>query len=242
MIAVIQHVPYEGMGTLEKVFDEAGISYQYFAADDIASPDDSSSCSIDLAKVSALVVMGGPMGVYETERYPFIMREIELIKASLHRQIPTLGICLGAQLLAAAGGAKVYPGPRKEIGWFPLALKPEAKGDRLLKHCPKPTMVFHWHGDTFDLPKGARHLASSERYPHQAFRMGESAWGFQFHLEMTEGMIRGWVGIAEEKSKVPHPDWDGDEILSETPCFLPEMQRLAGKVFGEFARMIVGQV
>lgn len=95
-------------------------------------------------------------------------------------------------------------------------------------------MAFHWHGDTFDLPEGACHLASSARYLHQAFRLGKLAWGFQFHLEMTEAMIREWVQIAEEKSKDRERNWNAAEVLSQTRSFLPEMEVLAGKVFREF--------
>ncbi|MBI4115762.1 MAG: hypothetical protein HY447_04205 [Candidatus Omnitrophica bacterium] len=230
-ILVIKHVPHEGLGLLESIFEEEGVSYRYLNAYETPFP------SFDLSKASALVVLGGPMGVYEADKYPFLTRVIEILKESMRQKIPTLGICLGSQLLASAGGARVFKGPRKEIGWFPIQAKSVARKDPLLRHCLSEAMVFHWHGDTFDLPRGSVHLASSERYPHQAFRIGDSAWGFQFHLEMTEAMIKDWVEIAEEKSKNPSPDWNACEILTQTPCFLPEMETLARKVFGEFASL-----
>ena len=227
-IVAVRHVPHEGLGLLEKIFEEAGVSFQYLDAFQEPFP------SVDLSRVSSLVVLGGPMGVYEADRFPFLSKAIELLREALRRKTPTLGICLGSQLLAAAGGAKVYKGSRKEIGWFPVQVNENGARDPLLKYCAPESMVFHWHGDTFDLPAGAVYLASSERYRHQAFRIGERAWGFQFHLEMTEAMIKDWVEVAEEKSKVKNPDWNVCEILTGTPCYLPEMEALARKVFGEF--------
>lgn len=227
-ILAVRHERHEGLGLLEKVFEEEKIPFRYLNAFESPYPP------LDLSTASALVVLGGAMGVYEAEKYPFLKKEIELLREALRLALPTLGICLGSQLLAAAGGARVYPGPRKEIGWFPIRTRPEARNDLLLKHLSPETTAFHWHGDTFDLPQGASHLASSERYAHQAFRLGEKAWGFQFHLEMTEEMIREWVDHAESKSKTSHPDWNGREILAQTPRLLPEMEVLARKVFGEF--------
>ena len=230
-ILAVRHVPSEGMGLLEKVFEESGVAFEYLNAQDKPFP------SVDLARYAGLVVMGGPMGVYETDRFPFLAREMELLRDALRRGMPTLGICLGSQLLAAAAGAKVFRGQRKEIGWFPVRMQPEASNDPLLKPLPSEATVFHWHGDTFELPKGAVHLASSDRYAHQAFRIGERAWGFQFHLEMTEPMIREWVDEADAHSKTAHPDWNACEALTQTPCFLPEMETLARRVFGAFASL-----
>ncbi len=231
MIFAIRHARHEGLGSLEKIFEEEKIAYRYLDVFDVSNP------SVDFSKLSALVVLGGSMGVYEADRYPFLSKEIEILKETVRRKIPTLGICLGSQLLAAAAGAKVYKGPQKEIGWFPVEMRPSAKQDLLLKHLPSSPMTFHWHGDTFELPCGAEYLASSERYPHQAFRVGEKAWGLQFHLEITEAMIKEWVQLSEEESKNANPDWNACEILTQTPCFLPEMEVLAGKVFREFVSL-----
>lgn len=230
-ILAIRHARHEGLGVLEKIFEEEEVSYRYL--DLFKAPNS----SVDLSRASALVVLGGAMGVYEADRYPFLSKEIEALKEAMRHRIPTLGICLGSQLLAAAAGARVYRGPRKEIGWFPIEIEARAAQDPLLKYCPSSTMVFHWHGDTFDLPRGAEHLASSERYSHQAFRVGERAWGFQFHLEITEAMIKNWIEQSEEKSNIANPDWNACEILTQTPCFLPEMEVWAGKVFREFVSL-----
>jgi hypothetical protein len=113
-------------------------------------------------------------------------------------------------------------------------MRSEASDDPLLKHCPAEPMVFHWHGDTFDLPKGAVLLASSEKYPHQAFRFGKKAWGLQFHMEITEPMIKEWIDEVERKSKAPSLEWNACKILTDTPCYLPEMEAWAGKVFRDF--------
>ena len=231
-IFAIRHHKHEGLGLLEKIFEREKVSYRYL--DVFENPD----VAFDLSKASGLVVLGGAMGVYETDRYPFLVKEIELLRGAVRQKIPTLGICLGSQLLAAASGARVYRGPKKEIGWFQIETKPEAGRDLLLKHAPSKAMVFHWHGDTFDLPAGARHLAFSDRYPHQAFRVGERAWGLQFHLEITEAMIRDWIEQAEEKSKIENPEWNACDILTQTPCFLPEMEIFAEKVFREFVSLV----
>jgi GMP synthase (glutamine-hydrolysing) len=233
-VLAIRHVPKEGLGLLEEVFRQEAIPFRYLDAYAESFP------SVDLSSFSGVVVLGGPMGVYETSKHPFLREEIKLLREVLRREIPTLGICLGSQLLAAAALARVYKGPRKEIGWFPIQMREAARKDPLLKACPAETLVFHWHGDTFDLPPGASHLASSDRYVHQAFRVGEKAWGFQFHFEVTEPMIRDWVEAeeAEEKNlKVQNPDFNACEILTQTPCFLPEMDALARNVFGAFARL-----
>jgi GMP synthase (glutamine-hydrolysing) len=146
-----------------------------------------------------LVVLGGPIGVYDEQDYPFLKDEIGCIRARLTAGKPILGICLGAQMMVAALGARVYAGDRgKEIGWAPI----EAAGEtpEWFKPLLEPGLsLFHWHGDTFDLPIGARHLARSERYAQQAFSVGENALGLQFHPEVTaEGLESWYVGHASE--------------------------------------------
>ena len=136
-ILAVRHERHEGLGLLEKVFEEENVPFRYL--DVFENPH----LSVDLSKASALVVLGGAMGVYEADQYPFLKKEIELLREALRQNLPTLGICLGSQLLAAAGGAPVYRGPQKEIGWFPVRMQPEAREDPLLKHLLTETMVFH---------------------------------------------------------------------------------------------------
>jgi GMP synthase (glutamine-hydrolysing) len=148
-----------------------------------------------------LVVLGGPIGVYDHGEYPFLKDEIACIRERLEARKPILGICLGAQLMAAALGARVYPGEHgAEIGWAPLQAAPGATAPEWFAPLlADGRMVFHWHGDTFDLPEGAVLLAGTERYAHQAFRVGEFALGLQFHPEVSAAGLESWyVGHASE--------------------------------------------
>lgn len=183
----------------------------------------------------ALLVMGGPMGVYEQDRYPFLSQEIGLIRDALEAGKPVLGVCLGSQLLAAALGAKVRPA-RKEIGWFPVTLSDDATGDPLWKGVDRSIVVFHWHGDAFELPPGAVPLASSELTPYQAFRHGRNAYGLLFHMEMDEGMVRAMVKTFGEELRGAGAD--GDQILTRTPSAVREMSRIGGVVFDRWADQI----
>ncbi|MFW6262258.1 MAG: type 1 glutamine amidotransferase [Spirochaetota bacterium] len=173
-VAVLQHVPFEGPARIRTWFEGRGhrvdVCHLWNAA--------------PLPRVEStalLVVMGGPMSVSDTERHPWLTVEIELLRHALEEDVPVLGVCLGAQLLAAALGARVYPAAQKEIGWWPVTLDPLFGSSR--------ATVLHWHGDTFDLPPGARRVASSPVCPNQAFLAG-SGLGLQFHLESTTGSVR----------------------------------------------------
>jgi GMP synthase (glutamine-hydrolysing) len=186
-VLVIQHVALEGPGLLEPAFDRAGLERRTVRTWKREVVPASASGH------AAVVIMGGPMGVYEADRHPHLKDEIALAADALRAGVPILGVCLGAQILAAAAGARVFIGPGKEIGWRPIDLTPAGRADRLLGALPARPTVFHWHGDTFDLPPGATLLASSDLYPHQAFRVGPCAWGVQFHIEVSAGMIDRWV-------------------------------------------------
>lgn len=142
---------------------------------------------------SAVVPLGGPMNVYEEERYPFLRDEDRLLRRALAEELPVLGLCLGAQLLAKAAGAKVRKNPTAEIGWMDVDILPEGQADPLFSGLPTRLPVFQWHGDTFELPEGAEWLASSPRCTHQAFRLGRRAYGLQFHLEVTPAMVIEWT-------------------------------------------------
>jgi GMP synthase (glutamine-hydrolysing) len=142
----------------------------------------------DFEQMDLLVILGGPMNIYEETNYPWLKKEKAWIEKAIKTNIPVLGICLGAQLLADRLGAKIYPGKEKEIGWFPISLM--SKIDQPFLDMPKQMTVFHWHGDTFDLPKGASHIAFSKVCKNQAFLYGKRFVGLQFHLEVGEANIR----------------------------------------------------
>ncbi|NIR42888.1 MAG: hypothetical protein GWN99_03305 [Gemmatimonadetes bacterium] len=185
MCTVIRHVEIEDLGYLGDALQKNGIAFEYRDAESVTPElvDDP----------GPLIILGGPMGVYDSERFPFLGAEIALIQHGLAAQRPILGICLGAQLLAAAAGARVRPGTRgKEIGWAPVQLTDAGDVDPLWTGFPRRFNTFHWHGDTFDLPRGAVALARSEVYL-QAFRVGPAAYGIQFHPEVVPGDLEAWI-------------------------------------------------
>ncbi|MFT4119925.1 glutamine amidotransferase [Bradyrhizobium sp.] len=188
----LRHVAFEDLGLLAPIMEREGWNVSFCEA----PVDDLSHSSIGDADL--LIVLGGPIGVYETDSYPFITREIVLLERRLAQGLPTLGICLGAQLMAKALGARVYAGGVKEIGWGSVTLS-EAGNNSSLKPLADGSPVLHWHGDTFDLPDNAVRLASNENYANQAFAFGNKALALQFHLEADPRQLEEWyVGHAVE--------------------------------------------
>ncbi|MGH6839297.1 MAG: glutamine amidotransferase [Methylocella sp.] len=190
--AVIRHVHFEDLGTFAEPLARAGYEFQYFDIGLRGPP------TRDPAKPDLLIVLGAPIGVYEEDKYPFLRDEIDLLTARCNAGRPTFGICLGAQLVARALGATVYPSGFKEIGFGPVDLTNAARTTSL-RHLAG-TMVLHWHGDTFDLPKSAVHLASTALCRNQAFSLGSNILCVQFHPEVdpTAGIEPWLVGHAAE--------------------------------------------
>lgn len=187
---VIRHVPFEDLGNLEPILGLHGYRIEYCEAG--LQPLGKIDRGVDL-----LVVLGGPIGAYEEEIYAFLKDELLLLESRLKEDRPTLGICLGAQLMARALGARVYPGSEKEIGWGALTLTQAARSSALM-HLDG-VRVLHWHGDTFDLPEGALHLASTAAYPNQAFSWGTCGLALQFHPEVQISALERWyIGHACE--------------------------------------------
>lgn len=199
----LRHVSFEDLGLLAPIMEREGwnVSFCEAATDDLSQ---STIRNADLA-----IVLGGPIGVYQTVDYPFLTAEIALIEYRLSADLPMLGICLGSQLMARALGSRVYKGPVKEIGWGAIELTEEGMSSCLEPLQGDDAAVLHWHGDTFDLPKGATRLASSQNYDNQAFAYGRNALGLQFHLEADPRHLEEWyVGHAVElaAAKIPVAD------------------------------------
>lgn len=180
---IVRHVPYEGIAGFREPIEAAGYELDRF---DVTDPG---FWELDLNAPDLVILMGGPMGVYELDTHPWIRCEIDRLAKRIAGGLPTLGVCLGAQMIAAAMGAEVHAGPVKEVGFHPVSLQ----GDSPLRHVAGVPML-HWHGDTFELPEGAELLASSHAYPHQAFRRGPELLALQFHAEMGEdARFEAWL-------------------------------------------------
>jgi GMP synthase (glutamine-hydrolysing) len=195
---VIRHVAFEDLGNLADALHQARLSVTYREAGLDTLMD------IDPLGPELIVILGGPIGAYEEEKYPFLIDELHILETRLTADLPTLGICLGSQLMARALGAKVYPGPCKEIGWFSLQLTEPGRRSPLAFLTDDQMKVLHWHGDTFDLPQGATRLASTLLYENQAFSWGKGWLALQFHPEVTlKGLERWVIGHACEISMTP---------------------------------------
>jgi len=224
---VLQHIDCEDLGTIEQAMIHRGISYRYvrlFDGDPLPE---------DIKNYSGLIILGGPMNVYEEDVYPYLKGEDILIKEAIKRRIPVLGICLGGQLIAKATGAKVNKGTKKEIGWYDLLLTPGGKADKVFKNFPERLTVFQWHGDTFDIPSDATHLAGSVLFPNQAFRIGDNIYGLQFHLEVTQKMISRWIN--EYKDELSSLDYiDPEKIIKDTDKYIKTLSQHAELFYNRF--------
>jgi GMP synthase-like glutamine amidotransferase len=182
-VLAFRHVPFEHLGLIADAMAGRGIAYEYVDLFD-------GGVKPDIRGAAALIFMGGPMSA--NEDLPYIRQELDLIDEAVARGKPILGVCLGSQLIAKALGSRVYANGVKEIGWYPVHWTAAAARDRLHRGLVTPEIVFHWHGETFDLPSGAELLACSDACRHQAYRVGENVYGLQFHLEVTPEMIADW--------------------------------------------------
>jgi GMP synthase (glutamine-hydrolysing) len=204
-VLIIKNITAEGPGTIENFLKEEEIPFNIVELGSGQTPP-------PLEKFNTLIVLGGPMGVYELERYPHLIIESRIIREAINRDMKVLGICLGSQMIAHCLGAEVYPGPKKEIGWYHIELTGDGLKDSFMRRLAahprigdfwRRFKVFHWHGDTFDLPLGAVLLASSELYKNQAFRYGDKVYGFQFHIEVTKDMLLEWFKNVHDTGQLP---------------------------------------
>ncbi len=213
--AVIRHIAFEDLGSFARPLSERGWHIQYLDAG--VDPLE------EAADADLLVVLGGPIGAGDERQYPFLTDEVRLIARRLNAGRATLGICLGAQLMARALGARVYGAARKEIGWGPLSLTEAGAASPLATLAPHRTSVLHWHGDTFYLPRGALHLASTAVCENQAFGWGERALALQFHPEATgAGLERWFIGHTLEIETTP--DISVARLRDATRRFAPALE------------------
>lgn len=227
-VLIIKNIVTEGPGTIEDFLRKEDIPFSIIelGLGEIPPP---------LEGFDTLVIMGGPMGVYEMDKYPHLMIESRIIREAINRNMRVLGICLGAQMVAYCLGAEVYPGQEKEIGWYHIELTGDGLKDPFMRKLAihpqvgdfwRRFKVFHWHGDTFELPMSAMLLASSELYKNQAFRYGNNVYGFQFHIEVTKEILIDWF------KDMP----DRDNIISETEKIYEEYTGRAMNFYKEFFR------
>jgi GMP synthase (glutamine-hydrolysing) len=232
-IYILQHHPVENLGTIADALEAAALAWQYVRV------NEGQPVPANMKGAGGLVVMGGPMGVRQTDRYPWLRDEMRLIEDAMKSNLPVLGVCLGAQILAAALGAKVERNPNgKEIGWHPIRLSDSAKDDRLMRGLPATMTPFHWHGDIFELPSGAVSLASSDKTPCQAFRHGDKAYGLQFHLEVTR---EGVAAMADAFAKdLARENISTDRMIAQAAEYLQPLEKISETVFTRWASPIQG--
>ena len=221
---VLQHVAVEGPGTLAPYLEARGWTLETVALYAGAHPPE------DARGYQAVIVMGGPMGVYDEAAYPFLRAEQHFLRCAMAQDVPLLGICLGSQLLAKALGARVYRNAQKEIGWYTVDLTPAGAADPLFAGLPLSLPVFQWHSDAFDLPAGAIPLASSPLCAHQAFRYGDRVYGLLFHLELTPAIIHTWMETFQDELLSLRGTIDPARIVAELPRRFAAYQQVGTRV------------
>jgi GMP synthase (glutamine-hydrolysing) len=226
----LRHVAHEDLGLLAQVLPDVGFAaaYRDTQRDDLSDPT--------IAAADLLIVLGGPFGAYETDAYPFLAREIGILERRLALGRPTLGICLGAQLMAKALGARVFPGPVKEVGWGRIDLTAEGRASALKPLSDDGAVVLHWHGDTFDLPEGAARLAANTNYQNQAFSYDDHALALQFHLEADGAVLEKWYsGNASDLEAVRMP---AAALRAETMKISQAVRMRGAKIFAAWLRQM----
>ncbi|HJX30328.1 MAG TPA: type 1 glutamine amidotransferase [Thermodesulfobacteriota bacterium] len=223
-VVIIMHDPSEGPGTIEDYLALKGIdvyTVRLYACDLLPQA---------LDDYDAVVTMGGPMNVYEDEKYPFLRDEVNFLTQTMDRGVPILGICLGAQMIARACGASVFKASQKEVGWSEVFLTDTGKKDMLFRGLSETLPVFQWHEDTFELPVGGHLLATSAVCPHQAFRCS-NAYGLQFHVEVTPQILFDWFGLSP----------DGEKLIRYMETLEVDFKRHAQRLYSNFVDWVKAQ-
>jgi GMP synthase-like glutamine amidotransferase len=231
MILILQHAKEEGPGTLGNFFKNSNWQLRIIHLYKKEKLPD------NLTSVETVIAMGGPMNVYQEKKFPFLKAENIFLKKIISRQIPVLGICLGAQLLAKALGAKVKKTKLKEIGWAKVSLTKEGQKDKLLGGLNKTMEVFQWHEDFFEIPKAAVLLAESRACKNQAFRYGKSCYGLQFHLEVDAPLISSWLRL-QQRSPNRQAQIMAQNMLLDYYVKKDGYDRQAQKIYLNFSRLI----
>ncbi len=232
-VIIFQHVAHKILGTLNPNLKQSGLRIRYINFD--RNPHESP----DISKYNALIVLGGHMGVYESDKYTHIKTECRLIEDALKKNIPILGICLGSQLLAHVLGATVKKHSIREVGWCDVNFLESAKDDPFFAHYNQSEKLFQLHGDTFDIPKSATQMAYSEQCNSQAFKYGENAYGLQFHLEVDSLMIERWLTY-EQNLKDVHDTLGPNAkeiILEDTKKYINHSVQLSQHSFKQFVNL-----
>ena len=229
-VLVFQHVPYEPLGTLDPLLKEAGFRIRYVnfgrMPEQRPAPD----------RYAALIVLGGPMNADQIDTYPNLLTEVEIIREAVDREMSVLGICLGAQLLAKALGGHVARNPTREIGWHDVELTEAGLRDPVLSTFAPRQEVFQWHEDGITLPPGVECLASSPASPVQAFRHGEHAYGFQFHLEANRPLIERWLTVPAHQASLQEEGGAADptDILRRAETSMAPLEALSRETFSRW--------
>ena len=228
-VLAIRHVSFEDLGLFSSVLEEAGASVHYVEAPLV----DWSTLKPDEADL--LVVLGGPIGAYQEDDFPFLTPELKFVEARLKAGLPTLGICLGSQIMARALGARVYKAPVTELRWAPLQLTDAGQASALHHIDGSKTSVLHWHGDTFDLPDGATRLASTDLCLNQAFSWGEAALALQFHVETMGPALETWfVGHTSEIASHANEGISVASLRADNQHWTPILEPYARQFFREW--------
>lgn len=225
---VLRHTQAEGLGILSNALRDVGVQHRVL---DTARGE---ALPRDLRDLGGIIVLGGPMSAQDHDKLPWLRKELDLLEKALTAGRPVLGICLGAQMIAQVLGAKVFPGPQREVGWAPITLTSDGREDPLFLGVGEQLNVFHMHGDTYELPPGATNLASSALYEQQGFSWGETVYGFQFHLEFTDAIIGRLTSEAESQQYIREAGVDPQQLNTDSAGRVRALTDVAQKIFTRY--------